>query len=642
MKHYDEREIKNAQLPECSEVVVVGAGMAGLYTSWRILKETNCEDLVIIDGANRTGGRLDSDLITFSDGSTVKEEEGGMRFTFDYMDNLMALFSKLDITDDIVPFPMNSNGNNRRYFRGESFNVNQSSENDYAVWSDLYNLSPSEKNIEPNEMIKTVYNRILAANPDFTNQWDTDDLTPEYWQAFRLDCKWDGTALYNWSLWDLFMAMDYSNESVTLLYRLTGFNGTFLSRMNAGEAFQLLLDFPNDPQFKTLKKGFSTLPNALVESIGKDKIHLRTRLENIEINDKKSKMKYTLTYKGTTPAGLVSESKIETNKVILALPRLALEKLFVKSNAYNRLHEQQASELWNTLQSSTNQPLLKINLYYDKAWWTEDQTAQPTVEFGPNFSDLPTGSVYPFYSLDDELSAALAASQSSHNGEMVLSDSEKERINQVNEEKYDKPAALTIYCDYLNINFWSALQNTGEKFSSEMQQEANFTFPQTIFPASKAVVKQATTFFKQIFNSSYVPKPVFTSARIWQGSTQFDVKASEQFGYGVHQWGLGANDREVIETMIQPFGEDIQVYTCNEAYSDYQGWVEGSLRSSNVMLNRAFGLEPYATVFKNQNGNSANNVVKGKYDENMDNLIRMYITGENESEAIFTEELTLS
>ena len=121
------------------------------------------EQVVLADG-------LDSDLITFSDGKTVKEEEGGMRFTFEYMDNLMALFSTLDMTDDIVPFPMNSSGKNRRFFRGESFNVDKACKDNYAIWSDLYNLSPSERGIDPSDMIKTVYNRILAANPDFYKQ----------------------------------------------------------------------------------------------------------------------------------------------------------------------------------------------------------------------------------------------------------------------------------------------------------------------------------------------------------------------------------------------------------------------------------------------------------------------------------------
>ena len=50
--------MSNNQIPETSEVVVVGAGMAGLYSSWRILQETQCKELVIIEGASRTGGRI--------------------------------------------------------------------------------------------------------------------------------------------------------------------------------------------------------------------------------------------------------------------------------------------------------------------------------------------------------------------------------------------------------------------------------------------------------------------------------------------------------------------------------------------------------------------------------------------------------
>ena len=56
---------------------------------------------------------------------------------------------------------------------------------------------------------------------------------------------------------------------------------------------------------------------------------------------------------------------------------------------------------------------------------------------------------------------------------------------------YDKPAALTIYCDYLNINFWRSLQDTHEKFTSPMQKE-HAKPPQTIYPASTAVVSAAT------------------------------------------------------------------------------------------------------------------------------------------------------
>ncbi len=626
MPHLYHKSNCKTAIPKSTDVVVVGAGMAGLFASWRLINEKSINNLVIIDGANRTGGRLDSDLVHFADGNTIKEEEGGMRFTFEYMDNLMALFCKLGITKDIVPFPMNSGGNNRRYFRGESFNVNESEADDYAIWSELYNLKASEKDINPSAMIDTVYNRILAANPKFTNEWDINNLTPEYWQALRLDCSWQGTPLNQWSLWDIFMDMGYSNESVTLLYRLSGFNGTFLSRMNAGEAFQLLKDFPSDPQFKTLKDGFSTLPNALVDAIGSEKIFLKTRLENIEINDDaKAKRKYKLFYRQTDLKGHTTDSVIETDKIILALPRLALEKLFVKANVFNRLEESDSSALWDTLSTTTNQALLKINLYYDKAWWSKDNTAYPTVEFGPNFSDLPTGSIYPFYSLDDGLTAALEAQSLADKYDTHFTKQEQDKIDAINDSKYDKPAALTIYCDYLNINFWSALQNIGPEFKSKKQEEANNTQPQTIYAASQAVVKQASTFFKEIFNTSYIPDPVFTSARIWQGSTTFDVKASEQFGFGVHQWGIGADDRKVIEWLAQPFGDDQDIFTCNEAYSDYQGWVEGSLRSTNVMLKKGFKLDAYNTIFEHDNGISGNEQAEEDYDVKVNEMIDKYI-----------------
>jgi len=639
MPHFSHNKDCETKIPGSTEVVVVGAGMAGLFASWRLINEAECKELVIIDGANRTGGRLDSDLVQFADGNTVKEEEGGMRFTFEYMDNLMALFCKLGITKDIVPFPMSSGGNNRRCFRGESFNVSESEADNYAIWSKLYNLKSSEKGINPSDMIDTVYNRILAANPKFTEKWDVNDLTPEFWQALRLDCQWQGTGLNHWSLWDIFMDMGYSNESVTLLYRLTGFNGTFLSRMNAGEAFQLLKDFPADPQFKTLKEGFSTLPNALVDEIGRDKIFLKTRLENIEINEPTDEKKYSLFYRQTDVDGNTIDSVIKANKIILAMPRLALEKLFVKANVFNRLKESESNALWDTLSTTTNQALLKINLYYDKAWWDKDKTAFPTVDFGPNFADLPTGSVYPFYSLDNELTVALEAQRLAKKYGFTFNEQEQQKIDEINSSKYDKPAALTIYCDHLNINFWNALQNIGPQFSSTMQKEANETQPKTVYAASQAVVKQASTFFKEIFNTSYIPEPVFTSARIWRGSSTFDVKSSEQFGYGVHQWGIGADDRDVIARLAQPFGDEQAIFTCNEAYSDYQGWVEGSLRSTNVMLKKGFKLNAYNEVFKEQNyGSSANETAENDYDENVIEMILKYITNEMTTPEVETKE----
>ncbi len=620
MAHLTRAELADtANIPDRSEIVVVGAGMAGLYVSWRLLREDPAREICILERIDRTGGRLDSDVIRFDDGERVKEEEGGMRFTFDTMDDLMSLFLILGIDDQIVPFPMNSGGNNRLHFRGHAFTNAEARRDDFAIWSELYDLQPAERGLDPKIMINTVFNRILAENPQFKHR--PSCRTPTFWQDFRLDCCWNGVALKDWTLWNLLDAMGYSNECITLLYRVLGFNGTFLSEMNAGEAFQLLEDFPAEPEFKTLENGFSTLPNALVRDIGTERIFTGTNVDRIEDRDEDG---YTLSYTTAGADGAPRTGTIRAQKVVLALPRLALEKLYIHSDALNRLDRGQAHTLWNTLQTTTNQPLLKINLYYDKAWWGNKLSGEAPVSFGPNFSDLPLGSVYPFYALDEALFAAAEyqAWATVHDYEAPVP--VKLRLDAIAAAKFERPAALTIYCDYLNINFWRALQRNGELFNSSMQEKCSRMDLQTVYPASEAVVNAATGFFRKLFNTHYVPRPVLTSARIWSGSTRFDTPPAEQVGYGVHQWGLHADDRQVMAALVEPMAG---LYTCGEAYSDYQGWVEGALRSADrVLATKGLGcLKPISEVYQEEHGISPSEAIKAAHMERATTLIRQYV-----------------
>ncbi|MEQ2353133.1 FAD-dependent L-amino acid oxidase [Pseudoalteromonas piscicida] len=624
MTHYKiGTDISQKPIPDAVKVAVIGAGMSGLYSAWRLQCETDVDDFAIFERSNRTGGRLDSDLIHFRDNRagakpdstiTVKEEQGGMRFLFEGMDDLMALFLKLGLEDQIVPFPMNSDGNNRLYFRGTSFSVNDAKQDDYHIWSALYNLDPNEQGVNPKDIINVVFNRILQVNPQFDSRPEVRG--PEFWQEFRLQCQWQGEPLYNWSLWDLLTDMGYSQECITMLYRVLGFNGTFLSKMNAGVAYQLLEDFPADVEFRTFKDGFSTLPNALVDKIGKEKIYLQTSIDSIAFD--KADNLYVLKYTKTEQDGQISEGTFKAEKLILGLPRLALEKLFIASDVFKQLPKQRRDALWDTLQSTSNQPLLKINLYYDTAWWGTGMTGRPAVSFGPNFADLPTGSVYPFYALDDELAAALM-----YNERHAEPNSETQhKLEGIEAAKYSRPAALTIYCDYLNINFWSALQNKGELYHHPRESELVESIPSDIFPASEAVVRQATQFFRDIFNTHYVPQPTLTSARIWEGNVNFNVPENLQFGFGVHQWAIGANDKDVIEDLVEPLPN---LFTCGEAYSDYQGWVEGALRSTDLALQKGFGLAPLSEVFETDQGCSSSEAIQIAYRKIANEMIMEYI-----------------
>ena len=102
------------KLPSSADVVIVGAGVAGLYCAYRLLKEDPKRRVVLFDLLNRVGGRLDTDLVRIRDLDgklvAVKDEEGGMRFN-QSMTELLALLHELGMDGDIVPFGMGSDDN---------------------------------------------------------------------------------------------------------------------------------------------------------------------------------------------------------------------------------------------------------------------------------------------------------------------------------------------------------------------------------------------------------------------------------------------------------------------------------------------------------------------------------------------------
>jgi hypothetical protein len=219
------------------------------------------------------------------------------------------------------------------------------------------------------------------------------------------------------------------------------------------------------------------------------------------------------------------------------------------SPALNSEKNPRADELTANIASVVSMRLCKVNLYYNHAWWRDStEGSVPNIKDGGSFTSLPLGSVYAF---DPLVSGDVTG-----------------------------PAALTIYCDFNNTNFWETLQANGPMFTSPLQEEHNRTQPQVMYPASEALVIEATRQIKELFQMILVPRPVLTSFRLWSGE--------EQFGYAYHQWARFADDREVMKTLASPVKN---IFVCNEAFSDDQGWANGSLRSANIVLGK-LGIKP--------------------------------------------------
>lgn len=559
------------------DIAIIGAGISGLYCAYRLInsKKFRNSKIAIYERLNRTGGRLQSDLIPImedhkipnQDGikgffeqvqvDEVKEEQGGMRFYYS-MEELMCLNKALGLCNEIVPFPMSSTDDTNRYcIRGHSFSVKEANDGNNMIWSELYNLYPQEVGLSPVQIVTNAYNRILEAN----NVYLEEDQTPEFWQTFRLKLTWKNIPLNEWQLWGLLLDMGYSEECVEMLSNTIGFAGPFKSLPNAGDAWQILADFPKDPTYYTFADGFSTLPNAIVEKLKAHgvEIYLSTNVDKITGKEDDFTLHLAEAKEGTSAMPDVlceKHKKVKAQQIICAIASNGFKSLYVKSPA---LHldskHNNAMRLWENINGVLGMKLMKINFYFREAWWYNGSTGRPNIEFGPNFTDLPINSIYPFYSPDD-----------------LDVNHKKGSVDIISGEK---PAALTLYCDFNNTNFWKGLQNVGPKFSSPLQEIYNNMKAQTIFPASELVVKEAREQMGLLFGVTNVPKPVFTSYRLWNGEDDFE--------YAYHQWQLNVDDKKTIEYLSNPLPG---FYMCNEAISDMQGWVNGSLRSSNLALSK--------------------------------------------------------
>ncbi|WP_378179205.1 oleate hydratase [Aquimarina sp. SS2-1] len=558
------------------DIAIIGAGISGLYCAYRLINDAKYsgKKIAIYERLNRTGGRLQSDLIpirgnhkvsdkneitSFYDHihiDLVKEEQGGMRFNYN-MDELMTLNAALNICDEIVPFPMSSTDDTNRFcIRGHSFSLAEANAGGNIIWSQLYDLAPEEVGLSPVQIITNAYHRILEANDIILEE----DQTPEYWQKFRLHFKWNGIPMNEWQLWGLLRDMGYSEECIEMLTNTIGFAGPFKSLPNAGDAWQILADFPKDPTYYTFKYGFSTLPDAIKKELeGKVDIYLSTNIDSIHGEENDFIMHITETPKGqnsrpNVPCG--EHKKVKAKQIISAIAATGFKSLYSKSPAlYTTNKNQDGMKLWKSIHGVLGMNLMKINFYFREAWWYTGSTGRPNIEFGPNFTDLPINSIYPFYSVED-----------------LEVDSKKGAVSIISGEE---PAALTLYCDFNHTNFWKGLQNVGPKFTSPLQEKYNNMESPTVFAASQAVVAEARKQMGLLFGVTNIPEPIFTSYRLWNGEDDFE--------HAYHQWQLNVNDKETIEYLSNPLPG---FYMCNEAISDMQGWVNGSLRSCNLALDK--------------------------------------------------------
>lgn len=596
---------KDVKKNKTYDLAIVGAGIAGLYAAYRISEKHPEWDIAIFERLNRTGGRLDSDIIELNDKgeipsaedraagnvNSIKEEEGGMRFNKG-MDELMALIEELDLCEESIPFPMSSNvdgeNTNRFFFRGRAFTVAEAKASNQQIWKELYDLEKAETGLSPDQLIENAFNRIMQENGNLMGEVHS----PDAWTEIREKCEWKGKPLNQWHIWSLLSDMGYSEECIRMMADTTGFPDTFKAFTNAGCAFQALADFPKDPEFYTFKKGFSTLPDTVIKKMGKNvKIYLSTNLNTLHDRADKFELRLTKAVRGQNATPFSKEiTPVQADRVILATATKGIQDLFYKSPALFR--NEKAQKLWNGLNEVEGAELMKVNLYFKESWWLDGMTGRPPVQFGPNFTTLPLNAIYPFYALESMEFGDKKVCKGPPKSE--------DGTPYIKEDCYSKPAALTLYCDFSKTPFWEGLQNIGPMFDSVLQQHYNAQKVQKLYPASQLLIDELMKQLAILFGATNLPRPILTSYRAWNGKDDYE--------YAFYQWKLNAIDSETRDYLSKPYA-DRDLFFCNESISDMQAWVNGSLRSADLALAH-FGISPLERKRKLMSPRSATPVAK--------------------------------
>lgn len=516
---------------EIMDVAIVGGGVSGVYTGWRLLRANLENSSVLGSLAQQRNGRLDVRMfelgeriggrllsLTPPEISGFKAELGGMRFlTSQHL--VRSLVQHLGLATK--PFAV-SGPENIYYLRGHHLR-----QRDFAQFGSVpYRLSWLEQGKGPGQLIADAIDVIVPG---------ALHLSDKEWRQVKANYRFHGRHLYDLGFWNVLHKV-MSSEAYKLVLDAGGYITT-LSNWNAAEAMHwYLADFGPEAQYIGIVDGYQQLPLTLAEQFQEDggQIHLCRRLTSFDqVTSDEGEPLLRLHFAGEPPR--------YARHLVLAMPRRSLELLEQDTDFF---HHPQVKSLVPTV---TPHPMFKLFLCYRYPWWKD-----AGVNLGRSVTDLPLRQVYYF-------------------------GSEAEGPTAYNPELRDS-LVMASYDDGLFVGFWQGLM--GEQADRDCEPQTETAGAWSHYEAPPAMIEHAQRQLKLVHDLEYIPDP-YASAFIYWGR--------DPFGGAWNSWNIHVKAWEVMEKIVQPLPE-WPVYVCGEAYSGAQGWVEGALQTAERLLTEKLDL----------------------------------------------------
>lgn len=526
------------------EIAVVGGGVSGAYSAWRLQEAQGISDrIALFEYSNRIGGRLFT--VTMPGLPNVKAEVGGMRYIKDQHPVVTSVVEHLGLPT--IPFPMGApppvGANcNLFYLRGKHLRLHELGDPEKVP----YNMAWPERGMGPTQLQIQVMNNLY---PNFGNLSLCEQMKI---QVF-------GQPMYKFGFWNLLYRV-LSNEGYQFMKDAGGYEANVA---NACAVTQLpATEYGDNTEFLTLRDGYEQLPITLANFFQElpgilpsgDRLKMNQRLARIELGG--GEYPYTLYFeptatekhvtrvlRGTAESAAPEPLVVRAKKVILAMPRRSLE--LIESSFF------EDPWLKENLPSILIQSAFKLFLAYERPWWR----ALGLVA-GRSVTDLPVRQIYYFGTEADQ-------------------EGGKPWFNSL---------LMASYNDMGTVPFWKGLEEgkpyLGFRPSCGAETEGCIVAGDEL-PATDQMVRVAHKQVEEVHGLPEIPLPYAAVYHSWN---------EDPYGGGWHEWKAGFRLDEIMCRMRKPVPEH-DIYIVGEAYSYGQGWVEGALDTAESTLQDFFGLK---------------------------------------------------
>lgn len=527
------------------DVAVVGAGVSGVYSAWRLLASPRARSSVLHGGktgraagdhlnvalfesSGRVGGRL---LSVVPPGvPTARVELGGMRYTSTHL-QVAGLVQYLGLETE--PFVVGQD-ENLAYVRGKRLRT-----------KDLSDASKIPYNLRPEDMdcLKTGVTAMAAENflKIVLNKKKVDLKTVDWLEVARTG-RYEGHKLTDLSMRYLF-TRSVGHEAFQFAYDTSGYDSIFYT-WNAADGFPWNLDdYGATVSYSHVRDGYLNIALKLREKFeaAGGAVRLEHRLVSFDVitlddGSRGVQLKFASGARGKPVTVLARH-------LVLAMPRRSIELLDETGVVLDPAN----AAVRALIESVTPIPLFKIALAYNTRWWE-----QLGITKGQTVTDLPIRQCY-YWPVEDEKS---------------------------------KHGIILVYDDGQDLQYWASLRSLkyNDPFigkskagsgGSELPDWHDFAAPKLMV---QEVHRQLLEIHGVDARKEYEP---YSAAYMDWGRNPF--------GGGANFWPLHVDSQAVSRKIIQPMSK-VPVYVCGDAYSHAQGWVEGALATAEEMLQGHLGL----------------------------------------------------